>query len=182
MALCSFTSIVSSRAGGHHFLSSRPTDPTKAPSRQPTNNGSIHANAASFATSWPLPRKLKLVPSISTAKPPKSSAPLSSKWAIPNRQRLSKPTIPLPTALSTHPFANGDRVQWTCDSIGYATASAKTISSSTGNPVGKTSVTTSPSITRRPTIKPCAPHISLKPLFALQIALQVVCEGVLILA
>ncbi len=101
---------------------------------------------------------------------------------IPNRQRPSKRTIPLPMALSTHPFANGDRVQWTCDSIGYATAFAKTISSSTGNPVAKTSVTTSPSITPRPTIKQCAPHISLKPLFALQIALQVVCEGVLILA
>ena len=35
-----------SRAGGHHFLSSRPTDPTKAPSRQPTNNGSIHAECS----------------------------------------------------------------------------------------------------------------------------------------
>jgi hypothetical protein len=35
-----------SRAGGHHFLSSRPADPTKAPSRQPTNNGSIHAECS----------------------------------------------------------------------------------------------------------------------------------------
>jgi hypothetical protein len=32
-----------SHAGGHHFLSSRPVDPIKAPSQQPTNNGSIHA-------------------------------------------------------------------------------------------------------------------------------------------
>jgi hypothetical protein len=35
-----------SRAGGHHFLSSRPTDPTKAPSQQPTNNGSVHAECS----------------------------------------------------------------------------------------------------------------------------------------
>jgi hypothetical protein len=35
-----------SRAGGHHFLSSRPADPTKAPSQQPTNNGSIHAECS----------------------------------------------------------------------------------------------------------------------------------------
>jgi hypothetical protein len=35
-----------SRAGGHHFLSSRPADPTKAPSRQPTDNGSIHAECS----------------------------------------------------------------------------------------------------------------------------------------
>jgi hypothetical protein len=35
-----------SRAGGHHFLSSRPTHATKAPSRQPTNNASIHAECS----------------------------------------------------------------------------------------------------------------------------------------
>jgi hypothetical protein len=35
------------------------------------------------------------------AKPLKSSAPLSSKWAIPNHQRPYKPTIQPPTASST---------------------------------------------------------------------------------
>jgi hypothetical protein len=35
-----------SRTGGHHFLSSRPTDPTKAHSWQPINNGSIHAKCS----------------------------------------------------------------------------------------------------------------------------------------
>jgi hypothetical protein len=33
-----------SRAGGHHFLSSCPIDPIKAPNHQPTNNGSIHTD------------------------------------------------------------------------------------------------------------------------------------------
>jgi hypothetical protein len=35
-----------SRAGGHHFLSSRPSDPKQAPRHQPITNGSIHAECS----------------------------------------------------------------------------------------------------------------------------------------
>jgi hypothetical protein len=182
MALCSFTSIVSSRAGGHHFLSSRPADPTKAPSRQPTNNGSIHAECSLLRNIMASAAEAESGALYINSQTTDFFAPLSSKWAIPNRQRPSRPTNPRPMASSTHLYANGVHVQWTCDSIGYTTPFAKTIFLFIGNPAERTLVTISPSIIRRPTTKPCAPHILLKPLFALQIALQVVCEGVLILA
>jgi hypothetical protein len=35
-----------SQAGGHHFLSSRPSNPAIAPTCQPTNNGSIHSKCS----------------------------------------------------------------------------------------------------------------------------------------
>ncbi len=169
-----------SRAGGHHFLSSRPADPTKAPSRQPTNNGSIHAECSVLRNVM-----------ASAAEAEIGALYINSQTAEVFRTTLIEMGHPQPptTIQTDNSTAYGClrhcqliHTPTACDSIEYATAFAKTISSSTGNPVTKTLVTTSPSITRRPTIKPCTPHISLKPLFALQIALQVVCEGVLILA
>jgi hypothetical protein len=117
---------VRSRAGGHHFLSSRPTNPTtKAPSRQPTNNASIHAECSVLRNAMASAAEAEigaLYINNQTAEVFRTTL-IKMGHSIPIQQRPYKPAIPPPTLLS----ANGVRVQWTCVSIGCETASAKTI-------------------------------------------------------
>lgn len=75
-----------SRAEGYHNLSSRPTDPSKPPSANdppPPGNGAISGKSS------PALPKPNSPPYSTMVRRPAPSAPVSKKWAIPNRPRPS---------------------------------------------------------------------------------------------
>jgi hypothetical protein len=85
------------RAGGHHFLSSRPVDPTKS-HHQPTNNGSIHAECSVLRNVMASAAEAGIGALYINSQTAEVSVPLSLKWVTPNHRRPSRPAIPLPMA------------------------------------------------------------------------------------